>query len=278
MTGTDAGLDAREIVLLSAIRDAGRLAGAFFDGRADLKIEMKGAQDYLTEADKAVERLLAERFAASFPGDGFLGEESSERLGEGSWVVDPIDGTANFVRGIPHFCVSIAFVRDGAVQLGAILHPVLNELHFARLGRGATLNGRAIRVAETRRLADASVEIGWSTRVDNAAYLHIVGAALDGGANVRRAASGALGLAYVADGRSDAYAELHMNAWDALAGLLLVTEAGGLTNDFLAGDGLRSGNPVFAAAPGVAGEFSRCTGIPALIAPAHAGAALRRRR
>jgi len=261
MTATDRLLDARERVLLSAIRAAGRQARTFFDRRRDLKIEMKGAQDYLTEADKAVERLLSERFAKSFPRDGFLGEESSERPGEGAWVVDPIDGTANFVRGIAHFCVSIAFVLDGAIRLGAILNPVLGELHFARLGRGSTLNGRAIRVAETHRVADASVEIGWSTRVGNAAYLAIVGAALDAGANVRRAASGALGLAWVADGRSDAYAELHMNAWDALAGLLIVAESGGRTNDFMANDGLRRGNPVLAAAPGVAAELSRCTGI-----------------
>lgn len=141
--------------------------------------------------------------------------------------MDPIDGTANFVRGIAHFCVSIAFVLDGAIRLGAILQPTLGELHFARLGRGATLNGRAIRVAETHRVADASGEIGWSTRIPDAANLGIVGATL--GASVRRAGSGALGLAYVADGRSDAYAELHMNSWDALAGLLIVAEAGGPT-------------------------------------------------
>ncbi|MGA9866079.1 MAG: inositol monophosphatase [Acetobacteraceae bacterium] len=261
MTETDAALDARERVLLSAIRAAGRQARAFFERRFELKIEMKGAQDYLTEADKAVERVLAERFADRFPRDGFLGEEGVERSGEGTWVVDPIDGTANFVRGIPHFCVSIGFVLDGTTRLGAILQPTSGELHFARLGRGATLNGRAIRAAETHRVADATVEIGWSTRVGDAAYLGIVGATLGAGANVRRAGSGALGLAYVADGRSDAYAELHMNSWDALAGLLIVAEAGGRTNDFLANDGLRRGNPVFAAAPGVAVELSRCVGI-----------------
>jgi len=257
----DAEIDAREAVLREAIRAAGATAREMFLRRETLAISMKGAQDYLTEADQAVERLLAERFAAAFPQDGFLGEEGGGREGRGAWVVDPIDGTANFARGIAHFCVAIAYVRDGVIELGAILAPMADELHFARRGRGALLNGRPLRAAGTRLLADATIEIGWSTRVANADYLRLVGAALADGAAVRRAGSGALGLAYVADGRSDGYVEMHMNSWDALAGLLLVREAGGCVNAFLADDGLHRGNAVLAAAPGIGAALSVLSGV-----------------
>jgi len=123
-------------------------------------------------------------------------------------------------------------------------------------------NGAPIHVSETQAFDRAFVEFGWSPRVPNQTYLDKVALVLGLGANVRRSGSGALGLAYVADGRSDAYAELHINAWDCLAGLLLVEEAGGRANRFLDGAGLMEGNPVLAAAPGVADALSKAIGIP----------------
>ncbi len=223
---------------------------------------MKGPQDFLTETDGQVENHIREAIAGAFPDDGFLGEESGGTPSDRMWVVDPIDGTANFMRGIPHFCTSIAFVDRGRVEIGGIANPANGEVYFARRGHGASRDDRPIRAASTDAFDRCIIEFGWSSRVPNRTYLDRLAAVWALGVNVRRGGSGALGLAYVADGRSDGYAELHINSWDCLAGLLLVEEAGGVCNDFLAGDGLMAGNPVLAAAPGVAAGLSRATGIP----------------
>jgi myo-inositol-1(or 4)-monophosphatase len=252
------------------VRRAGALALEGFRQARSVPTAMKGPQDYLTETDAAVERLLRQDLAALHPEDGFLGEEEGGGAVAGSvWVADPIDGTANFARGIPHFCISVAYVAAGRTELGAIYNPALDDLWLARRGAGATLNGAPIAAAATRDFSAASVELGWSTRIPNADYLDVAARLLAIGANVRRAGSGALGLAYVADGRQDAYAELHMNPWDCLAGLLLVSEAGGRVNDFLAGgSGLKAGNPVLAVAPALAAGVSAATGIPLRPEPA----------
>jgi myo-inositol-1(or 4)-monophosphatase len=252
-------LDARADFCRELALSAGRIALGGFGQPAGVR--MKGPQDFLTETDAAVERHVREAIAAAFPGDGFLGEETGGEPGRDTWVVDPIDGTANFARGVPHFCVAIAFVRDGATEVGAIFNPVVDELYFARRGAGATRNGKPIAVAPTRDFDAASVEVGWSTRVSNARYVGAVAALLERGANVRRGASGALALAWVADGRLDGYAEIHMNAWDCLAGLLLVEEAGGRVGPFLETGGLVDGGPVIAAAPGIADGFAEATGL-----------------
>lgn len=274
---TDSETDARATTLLSAIAEAGREVRAFQAEPQHLEVGLKGHQDFITAADGAVERLLRGRLIGTFPTDAFLGEEtgrtSDERpgsqrprgertSGERLWVVDPIDGTANFARGLPHFCISVALVEGPEMLLGAILDPVLNELYFARRGRGATRNGHAIAASPATDLGEAAIEIGWSTRVADARYLECVSRALATGAAVRRGGSGALGLAYVADGRQDAYAELHINAWDCLAGLLIVREAGGRISPFLSNGGLARGAPILASAPGIATAMSDVTGIP----------------
>ena len=223
---------------------------------------MKGPQDYLTETDAASEAHIRSVIARYYPDDHFFGEEGGGVIGDRIWVVDPVDGTANFARGIPHFCISIAYVEAGQTQFGAIYNPALDELYFAELGKGATLNGRPIVAAVTERFDAASVEMGWSTRVANEAYLDVMGELLSLGANVRRAGSGAMALAYVADGRSDGYVELHMNAWDCLAGLLLVSEAGGVVCPFFEIGTLEHGGPVLAAAAAVARGISSAAGIP----------------
>ena len=228
--------------------------------------EMKGPQDYLTEFDGRCEAFLRDKIAAAFPADGFFGEETGGVQADHLWVVDPIDGTANFARNIPHFCIVVTHVVRGRTEFGAIYNPVADELHFARRGHGATLNGRPIAVSSATAATASTVEFGWSRRLAKTSYLRTLENLLDAGFNVRRAGSGALGLAYVADGRNEAYLEHHMNSWDCLAGLLLVEEAGGRVCAFPQATGLIHGGAVLAAAPGLAEVVGRASGIA--LAPA----------
>lgn len=261
-------IDQREEFLLSLLASAAELALAGFHKQAAqpgaAATNMKGPQDYLTETDGAVEAHIRDRLAAAFPLDSFLGEETGGEAGAVVWVVDPIDGTANFARAIPHFCIAIALVANGETQLGGITNPVLNETYLTRLGRGSRRNGVPIHVSQTRDIAATSFELGWSNRKPLADYIAALSALLEAGSNVRRTSSGALGLTYVAEGRSDGYAELLMSPWDCLAGLLLVREAGGVTCAFLANNGLEKGGPVLAATPAVAEHLSKATKIPLL--------------
>jgi myo-inositol-1(or 4)-monophosphatase len=253
-------LDAREAALAAVAREAGELARKYFE--SGVSTQLKGKQDFITVADGAVERLIIERLKGRFPRDAFLGEEGgAEGTGDAVWVIDPIDGTANFAHRIPHFCVSIAFISAGQLLLGAIAAPVYGELYRARLGGGAFLNDRAMRVADVSDIRRAIIELGWSARRPVRAYTGLLERVLDAGAIFMRAGSGALGLAYVAAGRTHGYCELHINSWDTLAGLLLVREAGGWTNDYLAGDALARGNAVLACAPGLKEALVAATGV-----------------
>ncbi|GAB4180071.1 MAG: inositol monophosphatase [Thalassobaculales bacterium] len=240
--------------------EAGHLMRRRFLDRDRIAYEFKGPQDYLTAVDGEVERLVRGRLAEAFPEDGFIGEEDGGSAAAWTWVVDPIDGTANFARGIGHFCISIALLGPQGIEVGVICQPVAGELMYAGRGTGAFLNGEPMRVSQTSAMVRASVELGWSPRRPAAAYLDLVGRVMATGAAFRRAGSGALGIADVAAGRSDGYAELHINAWDCLAGILLVREAGGWTNDFLAGNGLAAGNPIIACAPGIQAAFLAAVG------------------
>ncbi|ESZ73093.1 inositol phosphatase [Mesorhizobium sp. L103C105A0] len=260
---SEAEMDRRAEVCRKLLVTAGQLAMEGYARQGAVQpVAMKGPQDFLTETDGKVEEHIRATLAEAFPQDGFLGEEGGGIGSARMWVVDPIDGTANFMRGIPHFCISIAFVEDGRSEIGGIANPAVGETYFARRGQGATRNGAPIHVSPTQAFDRAFVEFGWSPRIPNRDYLDKVSLVWALGANVRRSGSGALGLAYVADGRSDAYAELHINSWDCLAGLLLVEEAGGRVNRFLDGDGMAKGNPVLAAAPGVAATLSQVIGVP----------------
>lgn len=257
---TEGELDAREQALVAVAREAGEAAKRLFSSPPSVKL--KGKQDFITAADGEVERLIIGRLKARFPRDAFLGEEGgAEGTGDAVWVIDPIDGTANFAHRIPHFCVSIAFLSAGELLLGAIAAPMYDELYRARLGRGAFLNDRAMRVAETADLRRAIVELGWSARRTVRAYTGLLERVLDAGAIFMRAGSGALGLAYVAAGRTHGYCELHINSWDTLAGLLMVREAGGWTNDYLAGEALQRGNAVLGCAPGLREVLVAVTGV-----------------
>ena len=252
-------LDAREQALIAVTREAGELARDLFS--KPIEIKLKGKQDYITEADGQVERTIVSRLKARFPQDAFLGEEGgAEGKSDALWVIDPIDGTANFAHGIPHFCVSIAFMAGSELALGAIAAPMYGELYRARLGRGAFLNDRPMRVTDAD-IQQAVIELGWSSRRTVRSYTAMVERVLATGATFMRSGSGALGLAYVAAGRTHGYCELHINSWDTLAGLLMVREAGGWTNDFLGSDGLTSGNAVLACAPGLKEVLVAATGV-----------------
>ena len=257
---TEGELDAREEALAAVAREAGERARRLFSNPSGVKL--KGLQDFITAADGEVERLIIERLKARFPRDAFLGEEGgTQGSGDALWIIDPIDGTANFAYGIPHFCVSIGFLGGGEPLLGAVAAPMYDELYLARRGRGAFRNGRPIRAASGIEIGQAVIELGWSSRRPAKAYTALLERVLATGATFRRAGSGALGLAYVADGRNHGYCELHINSWDVAAALLLVSEAGGWSNDFFVGDAIASGNAVLACAPQLKEALVAATGV-----------------
>jgi myo-inositol-1(or 4)-monophosphatase len=248
----DHNLDLRLYSAAALAREAGEIAKARFRDRGSFTVGMKGPQDFLTEVDGEVERLIAGRLHKLFPGDGFIGEEGEGRVARGeapTWVVDPIDGTANFARGVPHFCISIALVHAGGAEVGVIFDPMLDELFCARRGGGAFLNAVPIRISSTREMKMASIEIGYNMRVGPEKFLAMLADVVAAGSAASRCGSGALGIAYVAAGRSDAFIEHHINAWDCLAGNVLVAEAGGYVSDFLARDGLTKGNALLTCTP-----------------------------
>jgi myo-inositol-1(or 4)-monophosphatase len=258
----DGSLDTRLLAASDIAREAGGLALRHFRARPKaLQIDFKGDQDYISAVDAEVEALIRTRLHAAFPEDSFYGEEGGGAFGPDVWMVDPVDGTANFMRGLPQFCISIAFVHEGQARIGIIYDPVHDELYAAQSGGGARLNGEPMRVSGLTDIRHATIEAGWSTRLPHGRYTGLVQTFKEAGAGVRRGGSGALALAYVADGRIDAYCELHMNAWDALAGLVLVQEAGGRTNDFLANEGLTRGNPILACTPALEEFLTQAMGL-----------------
>jgi myo-inositol-1(or 4)-monophosphatase len=253
-------LEHRLLIACAVAREAGSLQKRRFLDRDAMVYKFKGPQDYLTATDGEVEKLVKTRLLNAFPEDTFLGEEDGGQVSDCTWVVDPIDGTSNFARGIPYFCVSIAFVLKGVASIGVIYQPMSDELYAAAKGRGATLNGEPIHTSKATRLDQSLLEVGRASRQPQESYLAMLDKVMRTGAGIRGAGSGALAIANVACGRVDACFETHMYSWDCLAGLVLVEEAGGRVNDFLAGDGLLKGNTILASAPGIAEELAGMVG------------------
>ena len=240
-------LDARFDLAVQLAIKGGQLAAQMY--RTLGSVTAKSAIDFCTEADVAVERLVREQVTSTFA-DEVIGEEEGGSADTAHvWVVDPIDGTAGYIHGTTRWCVSIAIMRAGIIECGVIYAPRDDRLFTARRGGGAFLNGRPIGVSNLRHGAAPIVELGWSARRPLPAYCDLLHRLTRAEMEFRRYGSGALGLAEVACGLNDGYAELHINAWDALAGILLVEEAGGRCNDFLAADGLTQGNLLVAATP-----------------------------
>ena len=208
---------------------AGKLGMEFFRKLDTLTIESKGHQDLVSEADREVELFVRREIAKVYPDDGVIGEEHAPTKGSTGydWVIDPIDGTANFVRGIPAWCVVIACAKDGVTVTGVIHEPSTGETFYGEKGGGAFLNGRPIKATMSNSLGDGSLGIGFSNRRETTAVPGLIKDLLVRGGVFYRNASGALMLAYVASGRLLGYIENHMNAWDCIAGILLVEEAGG---------------------------------------------------
>ena len=219
----------RSDVLTEICQEAGRLALKYFKEQDQLVIDHKGHQDFVSQADRNVELLTRELLTKAFPDDAIVGEEHAPTPGTSgfTWVIDPIDGTTNFVNGIPAWTVVVAGVEDGATQVGVIHDPCNAETFVANRGQGATLNGLALELDDSRTLSEGTVGVGYSNRVDDVGILRLVTAVVGEGSMFYRNASGALSLAYVAAGRLLGYSEEHMNAWDCLAGQLIVAEAGG---------------------------------------------------
>ena len=252
-------LNRRHQAGIAIAREAGAMALRHFESFASLTIDKKGHQDLVSEADREVELAVRAALAEAFPDDSIVGEEHAPAEGTSgwTWVIDPIDGTANFVRGIPAWTVVLACVQGNRTRVGIIHDPVHDETHHAREGGGAFLDDAPIRCAPDARLTDGSVGIGFSgrTRAEDVARL-IDGLLAEGGVFLRNA-SGALSLAYVSSGRLLGYAESHMNAWDCLAGQLLVAEAGGMIETQDADAMIRKGGRVVVGAPGVFPDLAR---------------------
>jgi len=250
-----------------AIVEAGTLAMSYFREAAGLTVEAKtNGQDVVSIADREVEKLVRWQIGQAFPDDGFLGEEYGLSNGASgfTWVLDPIDGTSCFVHGSRSWCVSLALTKGRETVAGLILDPNADELFSAVRGEGALLNGQPMSVDTTTDLRHGLTGLGANFRIPPRTVSGFVEKLLLAGGMFIRNGSGALSLAHVACGRLAAYYEPHIHSWDCLAGLCLIREAGGWTNDFATdGDLLRSG-PVIGCAPQLRGDLLALLDMPAV--------------
>lgn len=243
---------------LEVARAAGDFAAGHFRSIDSLSIESKGHQDLVSNADEETETLVRDAIEARWPDDGIVGEEHGRKHGTSGfdWVIDPIDGTANFVRGIPQWCVAIACTEHGLPVIGVINEPSSGEMFHAVRGGGAFVNAKPMRAVQTGALTAGSVAAGISGRTDKALAVAMVARIMRDGGLFFRNASGALSLAYVAAGRLLGYIEDHMNSWDCMAGLLMIEEAGGMVNELDAETALDHGTKVIAGGPNVYGQLA----------------------
>jgi len=224
-----------DTVLDKAARLAGNVLLRNINKLEALNVVQKGRMDYASEVDADAEKVIVKELKRAYPEYGVFGEEGGVQGGHRNmWVIDPLDGTSNYLRGVPHYCVSIALVENGEPTDAVIFDPLRNELFTASRGAGAVLNDRRIRVADRKDLGGTMIHTGFAPRerARASAQLKAVDALLVQAEDIRRSGSAALDLAYVACGRADAYFEAGVKAWDIAAGVLLVREAGGKVCDF----------------------------------------------
>jgi len=251
-------------------RRAGALAHQYFRDRERLTVELKGPQDFVSHADRDVEALLRREIAAAFPQDAFLGEETAASFAgplERCWIVDPIDGTHNFLRGIPYWNVAIAYLERGnRAEIGAVFDPVHDELFHARRGGGAWCDSGGmhtpVHVAATSTLPGAFVALGHHDRAPDAHHLEIRRRMMVDGLSMRNFGSGALQLAHVACGRLDGFIELQLSIWDAIGALAIVDEAGGRCAPFMP-QPVTAKAACLASTPGIFDALARMSEIPA---------------
>lgn len=212
-----------------------------------LQIDRKGRYDFVSDVDRQAEQAIIETIHRAYPQHAILGEESGEH-GEHDiqWIIDPLDGTTNYLHQLPHFCTSIGIVEKGQLSHAIVLDPVKDELFTASRGRGAQLNRRRLRVNATRRLDHALIATGepLDAGPQLERYLPQLERVVKAGGGVRRMGAAALDLAYVAAGRLDGFWELNLKPWDIAAGILLVSEAGGAVRELDGGDAMKTGNIV----------------------------------
>jgi myo-inositol-1(or 4)-monophosphatase len=230
-------------VMVRAAHKAARGLKRDFGEVERLQVSVKGPGNFVTAADHRAEEVLRTELAKARPGYCFLGEEGGRDEGSDKthcWIVDPLDGTTNFLHGIPQFAISIALARDGTIVAGLVYNPATDELYTAERGKGAFMNDRRLRVAARRRLGDAVMACGLPHhgRGDLTHFRKEIAAVQSQVAGLRRFGSATLDLAWVAAGRFDAYWERSLCAWDMAAGLLLVREAGGFVTDLDGGDAM----------------------------------------
>ena len=247
-------------IAVKAARRAGSLINRAALDPAALQVSAKRTNDFVTQVDKAAEAAIIDIIQRAHPDHAILAEESGARnRSEYRWIIDPLDGTTNFIHGFPQYCVSIAVQHRGVTAHGVVYDPAKNELFTASKGRGAFLDDRRIRVTRCAHLRDALVGTGFPfkelSRLD--LYMKQLRHLMENSAGVRRAGAAALDLAYVAAGRMDAFWEMGLSAWDMAAGALLIQEAGGLVGDLQGESGYLEKGDIAAATPKVFPELLR---------------------
>src|SRR6059058_6266057 len=249
-------------VMVKAARRAGRNLKRDLGEVEHLQVSLKGPANFVSLADKRAEEILYQDLAKARPGYGFIGEEGGTRHGQDkthTWIVDPLDGTTNFLHGIPQFAISIALQREDTIVAGVIYNPANEELYTAERGKGAFLNDQRLRVAARRRLADAVVACGLPhpSRGDVELTRSEHYTVQDRVAGLRRLGAAALDLAWVAAGRLDAYWERGLSPWDMAAGIALVREAGGFVTDLNGRDDMINTGGILAANEDIHGHMLR---------------------
>jgi myo-inositol-1(or 4)-monophosphatase len=256
---------------------AARAAGAIINRAAldveSVRVSQKQVNDFVTEVDQAAEAIIIETLLTAYPGHGIWAEESGKEHGaqdsEYVWIIDPLDGTTNFIHGLPTYCVSIALAVKGKIEQAVVYDPTRNDLFTATKGRGAYMNNRRIRVAKRTELKTCLISTGFPYRQDDDlnTYLRLMGEMIQRTAGLRRPGAAALDLAYVAAGYTDGFFELGLQPWDVAAGSLLITEAGGLVgnfsgeSNFLEQRECMAGNPrIYGQMVAILGKYSKFAG------------------
>jgi myo-inositol-1(or 4)-monophosphatase len=246
-------------IAVSAARAAGNYINRHLERADTLQIEHKGRNDFVTMVDRGAEAEIVKLIHKAYPQHAILGEESgASGDNEVVWIIDPLDGTTNFLHRLPHFAVSIGVQVKGVLTHGVVYAPCTQDLYVASRGAGATLNNRRIRVSNTREMEAALVGTGVPIKPDRLpGYLPLLQTVAENTSGIRRAGAASLDLAYVAAGRLDAYWEIALQPWDIAAGIVLVQEAGGMVSELWGeGDPLNTGN-VLAGNARLHGEFSQ---------------------
>jgi myo-inositol-1(or 4)-monophosphatase len=264
--------------MLNVAIKAARAAGVIINRAAldveSVRVSQKMANDFVTEVDQASENIIIDTLLTAYPDHGILAEESGQTRGnpqsEHIWIIDPLDGTTNFIHGFPFYCISIALQSKGRIEQAVVYDPTRNDLFTSTRGRGAFMNDRRLRVSKRIRLQECLISTGFPFRPDDdyATYLKLMSEVMKRTAGLRRPGAAALDLAYVAAGFCDGFFETGLHPWDMAAGSLLITEAGGLVGNFT-GDAdylhqreCMAANPkIFAQLVGLLQQYSKFAGV-----------------